>query len=224
MWSGGECWIIGGGSSMPYQFDVPEETIKAVISTELKPSAYSSYLSAIHDKHIMGINNAYELGAWIDICFFGDCTWYLVHRMRLAGFPGIKVTCCPRWSAQKPGTDGLKFLQKDSTHRQGITSNPTKVSWNANSGASAISLARHLGVKRIILLGFDMARGQNNAAHWHNSHGNARKPPPFKKHMEGWPMIAGDAKEMGIEIINASPDSKIKEFQKVSVKELLNGG
>jgi hypothetical protein len=39
--------------------------------------------------------------------------------------------------------------------------------------------------------------------------------------MRGFKQIAIDAKNLGIEIINASPDSDIKEFRKVSVKELL---
>ena len=41
------------------------------------------------------------------------------------------------------------------------------------------------------------------------------------QHMVGFSKIAQDAKRLGIEIINASPDSKIKAFKKVPVKDLL---
>ena len=105
-------------------------------------------------------------------------------------------------------------------HRQGISPDPTKVSWNSNSGAAAISLAAHFGVKRIILLGFDMSFNGKGVSHWHGSHGN-EKPPPFRKHMLGFPVIAAEAKDRNIEIINASLGSALTEFPKVHVKELL---
>ena len=44
---------------------------------------------------------------------------------------------------------------------------------------------------------------------------------PFHRHLRGFPQIAKDAKQMGVEILNASPDSAIECFRKVTVKELL---
>jgi len=37
----------------------------------------------------------------------------------------------------------------------------------------------------------------------------------------GFPKIATDAKRFGVEIINVSPDSAIKSFKKVSLKEVI---
>lgn len=205
---------------MPRQFGVPEDIIQAVMSGKRIPAAYSPYLSPIHDRHVIGINNVYQIGTWIDILFFGDNSWYLVHRKALAKWPGIKVTCNPRFDAKKHGVEGIKFVAKDHSHRYGISSSQAMVSWNANSGSASISLAVHLGVKRIILLGFDM-KMEGPMSHWHGSHGPNKKKPPFNRHLKGFPDIAKDAKQMGIEILNASPDSAIKEFKKVNIKEVL---
>jgi hypothetical protein len=226
MWQGGECWVIAGGSSMPRQFNIPEEIIQNVIKREEKPSAYSPYLSPIHNKHVIAINNTYQIGNWIDAVFFGDCCWYLVHRMALANFPGLKVTCCDRFEKndKKCREEGIKYLAKDKNHRQGISNNRSAVSWNSNSGAAAISLAVHFGVKRIILLGFDMCLDDGGVSHWHGSHGKPGerlKSPPFKRHLKGFPAISEDAQRMGIEIINANPKSAIDVFTKMSVGELL---
>lgn len=225
MWQDGECWIIAGGPSMPRQFGVTEELIRRVMNREENPSAYSPYLSPIHGKHVIAVNNAYQLGSWIDVVFFGDCAWYKTHRKKLAEFPGLKVTSCNRFTNKpKEKSEGIKYLARDKTHRQGISSDKSKVSWNNNSGAAAINLAVHFGAKRIILLGFDMSLDKGKISHWHGSHGNPwekQKPPPFKRHLKGFPVIAADAKSMGVEIINASPDSAIDDFLKMGVKELL---
>jgi len=219
MWDEGECFIIGGGPSIVSQFNIPQEIVDQVKLNQTKANLYSSYMKVLHDKHIIGVNNVYMLGDWVDSVFFGDCAWYLVHRLNLAKFAGLKVTCCPRF-ADKPEQrcEGIKYLAKDGK-RYGISDNPTKVSWNHNSGAAAISLAVHFGVKRIILLGFDMCLG-DKGSHWHGSHGN-KKPPPFARHLKGFPAIAEDAKKIGVEVLNTSPMSTIEVFPKVSIKELL---
>lgn len=205
------------------QFAIPQEVVDQVRQNQTKANLYSPYMKALHDKHVIGINNAYMLGDWIDCCFFGDCAWYLVHRLNLARFTGLKVTCCPRF-AEKPESrsEGIKYLAKDGAHRLGISNNPSKVSWNHNSGAAAISLAVLFGVKKIVLLGFDMCLNEkdNKTSHWHGSHGN-KKPPPFSRHLKGFPAIAEDAKRLSIEIINVNFDSAIKEFPKAQLRSLL---
>jgi len=225
MWAGGECWIIGGGPSMPRQFNIPEDVIQKVMRRELEPNAYSPYLEPLHSRHIIGINNVYQIGNWIDILFFGDCPWYLVHRLKISNFPGLKVTCCNRFeNKRKDGGDGLKYLAKNKEKREGITTDKTMLSFNCNSGSAGINLAVHLGVKRIILLGFDMKIDSRNITHWHGSHGELNKKikrDPYPRHMRGFPLIKQEADSLGVEIINASPESAIKEFEKVNVGDLL---
>lgn len=231
LWEGGTCWIIGGGLSAPRQFDVPEDIIMRVaVKRDLDPSAYSPYFQPIHNERVIAINNAYRIGTWIDALFFGDCSWYLVHRRKLIDWPGIKATCCVRFAnKRREEAEGIKYLGKYPGKKWGISDKPKKVCWNSNSGAAAISLAAHLGVHRIILLGFDMKlsdAGDKKVSHWHGSHrkpSEKQKAPPFNRHLKGFPQIKKDAKRMGIQILNASPDSVIKEFRKVRVSEVLRG-
>jgi hypothetical protein len=225
MWDGGTCFIIGGGPSMPYQFNVPEEIIGHVMEGRMTPHAYSEYMIPLHDKHVIGVNNAYQIGMWLDVLFFGDYSWYLVHRRRLAEWPKVKVTCTPRFDGGDRDREGIKYLQKDNEHKHGISQNKYKLAWNANSGAATINLAAYFGVKRIVLLGFDMCLNDNSISHWHGSHkdkgGKTKRVPPFGRHLKGFPKIAEDAKGLGIEILNASPKSAIKDFKKIHVKEVL---
>ena len=36
------------------------------------PSLKDADLDLIHDRRVIGVNNAYQLGSWVDVCWFGD--------------------------------------------------------------------------------------------------------------------------------------------------------
>jgi hypothetical protein len=218
MWDGGRCFIIGGGPSMPKQFDIPDEIIAQVRSGQLGPEVYSPFMASIHNEHVIGVNNAYQIGTWIDVCLFGDCGWYLVHRQKLARWPNLKVGCCygcPDYF----GPDGIKYVARDRIKKVGIGTNPSKLSWGYNSGTAAINFAAHTGAKQIILLGFDMSYPEPAITHWHKGHGNQRKS--FKRFLRGFSSIAVDATKLDIEILNAGQESAITQFRKVSLEEVL---
>lgn len=226
MWEGGDCWIVGGGPSIPVEFDVPRKKIQQVQSGQASPSIYSDYMSAIHDKHVIGINAAFLVGGWMDMIFFGDKRFFLDNLVGLTNYNKPLVSCHNYFNGGP--YSWVKYVQKDNRHPSGISDVPTSVSWNQNSGAAAISIAANAGVKRIILLGFDMALNGNKEQHWHSHYkggtpraGKKRRKDPFGRHLRGFSNIAIDANKRGIEIINASPNSTIVQFMKISVKELL---
>jgi hypothetical protein len=222
MWEDADVWIIGGGPSIPRQFGIPDKLIQSVIDGSSPPSVYSPYMSFLHDKHVIGINVAYMLGNWVDMVFFGDGNFFLKHKEGLSKYSGLRVSCNPQTSK----VDWVKYLTRDPKHPKGISSNPSTVSWNCNSGAAAISVAANAGAKRIILLGFDMKLSNTNNQHWHDVYkrgvivGKRMNKLPFGRHLIGFADIAKDAKSRGIEIINACPDSAIEQFRRVSVNEL----
>lgn len=229
MWEGGECWIIGGGPSMPHEFGVPEHVIKAVLGRELPISAYSPYLSPIHDKHVIGVNAAFLIGDWIDVMFFGDARFYFDNKAALDVYPKLKVSCNPNMINGKKTVTDIVHINKNGRHPNGISENSKFISWNLNSGSAAINLAYHFGVKRIYLLGFDMDVSGDNIQHWHGHYRNngvSRSPGdlrklPFHKHLRSFTPIKNDADRLGLEIINVSPNSKIKEFKKVKLSDIL---
>jgi len=231
LWKGGECWILGGGSSLAVQFGVPDEIIQKVLRKELPVSAYSPYMSAIHDKHVIAVNAAFLLGDWIDMLFWGDKRWYLVNRSRVAEFKGLKVTSHPFFDKPPFNKEKVKRLEKNNQSSHGISSDPRKICWNGNSGAAAISVAANAGATRIVLVGFDMKLSDDKKQHWHNEYGTADRDPksiekknlPFRRHLVGFPKIAQDARARGITIINASPDSAITCFARMSVQDVLDG-
>lgn len=226
MWEGGDVWIIGGGPSIPQQFDIPEAVIKKVLSGESPPNVYSDYMKELHTKHVIGVNAAFRLGDWIDMVAFGDSGFFLRFRESLAIFPGLKVSCGSGGSHEH----WVKYLGRDNNHAKGISPVNGLISWNGNTGAASINIAVHAGAKRIFLLGFDMNLDPSNQMqHWHDLYNKGpvqddrrRRKLPFPRHLPGFPLIAADAKKLGIEIINISPNSAITDFPKKTLKEVLN--
>lgn len=213
---------------MPREFGVPEEVIEGVLSGELPFSAYSPYLSPIHDKHVIGINASFFLGTWIDILFFGDGDFYWTNQKAVHEFPKLRVSCHAQLR-KRQDVYGIKFVGIDNKHPQGISVKSNAVSWNLNTGGAGVSLAYHLGVKKIYLLGFDMCLDKNGVQHWHKHYNRNKgtkqkrkeKSLPFYRHMAGFKVIARDAGKLGLEILNVSPDSKIEDFKRVKLSDVL---
>ena len=222
MWEGGRCIVIGGGPSILAQFDIPPELVAKArdVSDPTGPEAYSPYMVSIHNEHVIVVNNGYQLGLWPDICFFGDFGWYMVHRLALAQWSGLKIAA---FGNIKPevNVDGVKQLHRDRDCKVGLSENPRRLAWGFNSGSSAINLAFHLGARQIILLGFDMHHEPGNT-HWHQGHGNERRiGPNYAKWMQGLAIMAKDSIRLGVEIINCSPGSAIKDFPVANLKGVL---
>lgn len=162
----------------------------------------------LEDKKVIGVNDAFLLGTWIDVCWFGDNSWYENReyvREGLKEFPGLIVTCAPRIFS-KPH---IKWMTRQ--HRGGLTDKPGKVFWNLNSGMSAINLALHFGVKRVVLLGFDMDKDTKLYENWHNNHNPKKKSHPMDRWLRRWPDIMKDADRFGLEIVNATTITGISE-------------
>jgi hypothetical protein len=221
IWEGGECFIIGGGPSMPEQFDIPKKVIESVLSHKAQPKEYSPYLSQLYDKHVIGVNASFMIGNWIDFCFFGDAGFFLKNRRGLSNFPGIKVST----NSATRGYPWVKYLKQYTRDRNcGISPKNSELVWKSNSGATAIDLAVHLGAKKIILLGFDLSMDANHNSHWHSVY--PKKSPKayensFSRHHKAFPAIARDAKRLGVRIINANPKSQLSVFEKVNLSEIL---
>ena len=225
MWEGGECWIIGGGPSMPRQFDIPEDVVSKVMARELPLSTYSPYLSPIHERHIIGVNAAFMLGRWVDVMIYGDGAFYWANKDALCEFPNLRISCNPNTHKGRPGVYGVKYIARNGNHAKGISKAKNMISWNKHTGGAAINLAYHFGVNRIFLLGFDMNPADRHQ-HWHAQYPSALKPGnkrnlPFSKHSESFPEIARDAVNLKIKIFNVNLDSAISQFPKITLEEAL---
>ena len=198
LWKNAAVYIIGGGPSLIGQ----DLCIKGGLESLLKT------------KRVIGVNNAYQFGDWVDVCYFGDAKWLDWHAHILKDYPGLVISSNPKMRDHKT----VLYLQRGKS--RGIEERKKMIAWNRSSGASAINLAIHLGASKIILLGYDMKRN-DKVKNFHRDH-RERNPEanPFERFLKVFPKIKKDADKMGIEILNATPDSAIDCFRKVDIRDV----
>lgn len=163
----------------------------------------------------IGVNNSYRLGNWVDICWFGDTRWFNWHKKELrATYTGLVVSC----DKNQLDVPWVKVLRRMDNF--GIEPIPGKVRWNANSGGSAINFAYHLGVRKIVLIGFDMQADKYGNDNWHNDH-EVHPPIPYDTFITAFKSIARDAKRLGLEIVNVNRESELTMFPFVNLEDVL---
>ena len=194
MWEGSSVYVIGGG-----------------------PSLKGADLSPLKSRRVIGVNDAaFHYTDLCDCMFFGDKQWFVHHRWALKRLPFFCVTSTrdrreyPKW---------LKVL-----HRQGIgiTTAPSELGWNGNSGIAALNLAVKLGASTVYLLGFDFKLGQNGESNWHENLLNDPDPMLYKSWIPFVEKYVGPPLEkLGINVWNANPDSDLNVFPKCTMEWAL---
>jgi len=224
MWKDGECWIIGGGMSFPRQFGIPAEIIEKVLRQELPISSYSDWMKPIHDRHVIGTNIAFKLGHWLSAVYFCDKAFFLANRRELINFQNLKVTDANNMPIKfRYDSFNIKRMRRDQ-NKTGLSKDRDMISWNGNAGGGAINLAVHAGVKRILLLGYDMKPDELGRTHWHAGEINYHKPTnqaTFDRFIKYYDEINKSCNKLGVEVLNVNPDSAIEVFKKVKLEEVL---
>lgn len=210
MWADQTVYVIGGG-----------------------PSLLETPLDDIHRCPVIGVNNAFTLGPWVDVTFFGDLSWWERECLNVLRHPGLIVTCLP----QKVFTDmkRVKQLKRDDRTLGLYTKTRDQVRWNKNSGAASINLAILLGAAKVVLLGFDFKtdkeNGHREGHNWHKFH-NPKAPPAqdiyTSKFLKGFRCMARDLERLNaggwhrkVEIVNATPGSALDVFPKAELGATL---
>lgn len=197
------------------------------------PSLNNVNFDLIKDRRIIAINNAYgdpvvdsqgvakkdkldrvsyTPRSWVDAVWFCDSRWFSWHCLNLREFPGIIAHCGVNLT--RIGTNYFKRGKPE-----GLEERPEFVSWNSNAGFSGINFAYHLGVRRVVLLGYDMRR-VDNQPNWHKDHPSPEKNPYFR-FLRREHFVAKDAERLGLEIINCTPGSAAKKWPIMTLEEYL---
>lgn len=182
------------------------------------PSLKDMDLSAIQEDYkVIGVNDSYLLGEWVDICFFGDFHWLVAHKEELAKWPGMKITNAPNVL----GTKGI-FVMERLTKQFG---RPDQLSWWKNSGATSIVLAGMLGAEKVVLLGFDCKLGKVGESNWHSNNLNVNTARTYKEFDYMFQLLATVLPKQfpNMKVVNATPDSALDVFPKATLEEVLRG-
>jgi len=166
---------------------------------------------------LFGCNDAYRMVSGLDAHYACDAKWWRVHYADIAqqSFP------LGMWT-QEPHLSQAEF---PLLHRiagkagNGLSGSQDLIHFGNNSGYQLINVAFLHGIKKMILCGYNMkvVKGQRHFFGDHpqglNRSGNYTG---FAKHFN---TIKPEA--LGIEIINATPDTALTAFPKMSLEDAL---
>jgi hypothetical protein len=190
----------------------------------------------VKHRRVIGINNAYgdpvldgdgraikdtegrltyKPRDWVDACWFHDGRWFSWHYQSLRDFSGIIAHC----AAHKVTQIGTHYFHRGNP--TGIDKRPAYVAPNGNAGFSSINFAYHLGVRRVVLLGYDM-RVVEGDSNWHKDHPIKYGTLPYPRYLKRAKYVAADALALGLDIINCTPGSAITCWPIMSLEEYLD--
>jgi hypothetical protein len=165
------------------------------------------------------VNDAYLMAPFAAVTYFADLKWWKWHKDR-AEWKAFQGQKCSIWiGGEMPADTAVYLLRNVPEQNVGLSRNPGAVCTGSNSGYQAINIATLAGAKRVVLLGYD-AQSVNGRDHYFGAHPDKSKPPYDAIRIRFREAVAA-AKAIGVEILNATPDSKIEAFRKVTLAECL---
>lgn len=164
---------------------------------------------------VIAVNSSVFAAPRAHVCFGVDFMWWKTHYRAVRADTDAQPWTTDRSAAER---FHLKFVR--GANEGGL--HPTRVNSNGNSGAAAINFAVLTGVKRVLLLGFDMKLGPNEERHWHPDHPKpCTQAQPFEDWLYKFDALARDCEKIGVEVINCTPDSALKCFPVAQLKDVL---
>lgn len=179
------------------------------------PSLRKSDVEYLRGKcRVIVINDNYRLAPWADALYACDRAWWEYHKPEFSGlkFTQHKLASPGESKRDKECAAKLGVTAIAGINNPGLSRDPSVIHHGGNSGYQAINLAFHLGVKRILLLGFDMQH-TGGKRHWFGDH-----PRPLNNAagIEGWrkafTRLADDLRGEGVEVVNCSRETALTCF------------
>ena len=94
------------------------------------------------------------------------------------------------------------------------------VHFGGNSGYQAMNLAYLWGAKRLVLLGFDCKK-VGGKDHWFGQHPKGlTQVQPYEIWQKHFEQMAKEFADLGVEVINCSPDSALTCFKTAAIESL----
>ena len=190
------------------------------------PSIKRSEVDLLQGKlPVVVINESYQLAPWADALYSCDHLWWELRYQKVKDFGGLKITPDAVAVKKFPDLKRLKFRETKPGDpvKYFIMDEWGEVGTGQNSGFQVVNWLAQLGVKGIMLLGYDGCT-LGDKLHWHGRHADRLNNPTQAIFLawKGWmENAAPKLRALGIEMINCSMYSTIGCFQRVEVAATL---
>lgn len=166
------------------------------------------------------INTSYQIAPWANLVYACDARWWDMYER------DVRTVCrhpAQLWTQDRKAAEKYGLRRVRCRLGGGLCREPGVVHAGDNSGYQLLGLLYHAGVRRVVLLGYDMKYGPNDKSHWHGDHPpKLRSFPMWEKQTRNFNELARDlSKPYGMEVVNASRDTAITAFPRVGLSDAL---
>ncbi len=183
------------------------------------PSHSEINLDLLFDYRFITVNSScrrmQDLATKEDVLYFSDNNWSERFFELIENWPGRVITGNKNVKIRLDSLVDyidLKVLAR-------FMNMESDIFW-ASSGHVAACLAAFLGSKRIILIGFECGE-VNNQTHGHDDYRMENLNSFENIYIPGWKNLAQRFRDLEVEVINSTPNSKIMDFPFISLDKVL---
>lgn len=178
---------------------------------------------------VMVVNDAWQYAIWADALYAGDHEWWSHHK-GVPKFQGQRWGSIPVPGGKIPRNEaelyvrsvdqwGLFWVWGDWRH--GLSSDPTLIHYGGNSGYQALNLAVLFGIRRILLLGYDM-QDLDGRSHFFGEHPHPlRRWSDYKSWTDAYRTMVPDLVRAKVEVINCSRETALDCFPRAKLRDVL---
>ena len=203
-WAGQTCYLVGGG-----------------------PALRGFDFGQLRGLHTIAINRAFLDCPEAEVVCFSDGRFWRwwgpdgTEGQSLPGHPGLKITVQSDRKVSHP-----TVLNMTGTGRRGLETRRNRLRHGNSTGCASMNVAWHLGAARIVLLGYDGKPAPDGGDNYHGGHpvGYAKANPRLTAYDKMAPYYEPIGLELAarrVEVINASPDSAITCFPRVTLSSIF---
>ena len=167
-------------------------------------------------RHI-AISDYFRTGAPCDFFYACDQKWWTIHRDAVEKWNGCENGWwCAETATKKQWPDLFHIAGEGG---QGWSTNQAKVRYGGNSGFQITNLAYLLGIKRMILVGFNMM--VTDKQHFFGAHPQGLSRNSSYHSFAGSFGFIHPAKH-GVEIIQTAEPTKLNHFPRMTLNEAID--
>lgn len=202
----------------PWFLDWRNQAVAVVASG---PSVKKDEVASLKGRiKVIAIKENYDIAPWADVVYGCDAPWWRNAR-NLPKYMGLKVSASQDLRVQFPDIKLVTLEKYDDFIRFAPLG---QIGAGGNSGFQAVNLAVQFGAKKILLIGFDMDHRARHP-HWYGRNNGPGRTNPDHFNYDRWrkafTQSSASLRDAGVEVINASPVSALKCFDRLSVIETL---
>jgi len=156
-----------------------------------------------------GCNDTYYVVDFLDVHYACDEGWWNYHgEQALRTLPKN----CQVWTQDNRSRNKFHINHIDGEYSPGLwITDRTKIHYGSNSGFQQLNLAYHYGIRKFLLVGYNMGLDKGKTHFFGDHPSDIRRVSPYDKFLENYNKIQKDIKPL---IINCTENSHLTCFRK----------